>query len=260
MSTQGPWPSRFVWHNLITTDARKAQQFYCALFDWQIQEIPVGPVVYRMIVCGPGPIGGMREEKGVAASHWMPYVDVDDVDAAVAKITKNKGSVRVPPTDIPDTGRYAIVADPLGAAFAIYRGRPGSLGFDPDLPVAGRACWNELLSTDDVAAQRFYSAVFGWREDPLDMGPMGTYRRQMLGDKQVGGMMKNPGGGAPHAWLVYFLAPDLRGSTQKAKQLGATVLVDSMPIPKIGAFSMFVDTVGAPFAMFCPETPVSGRK
>lgn len=220
----------------------------------------MGPAVYRMIVCGPGPIGGMREEKNLPASQWIPYVAVDDVDATAAKITRHKGSVRTPPTDIPATGRYAIVADPLGAPFAIYRGVPGSHGFDPGLPVAGRACWNELLSHDDAAAQVFYSAVFGWREDPMDMGPMGVYRRQMLGDEQVGGMMKNPGNGAPNAWLVYFLAPDLRGSTQKAKQLGAKVLIDNMPIPRIGAFSMFVDPANTPFAMFCPETPVSGRK
>jgi predicted enzyme related to lactoylglutathione lyase len=244
----------------MTTDAKKAQQFYCALFDWQIQEMPIGPGVYRMIVCGPGPIGGMREEKSMAGSSWLPYVAVDDVDAMVGKITQRKGTVRVPPTDLPETGRYAIVADPVGAAFAVYRGKPNWPGFDPDLPVPGRACWNELLSPDDKAAQAFYSAVFGWKEDPMDMGAMGVYRRQMLGDKQVGGMMKNPGGGAPNAWLVYFLAPDLSGSTQKAKQLGAKALIENVPIPNIGAFSMFVDPVSAPFAMFCPDTPKSGKK
>ncbi len=39
MSTQAPWPGRFVWHDMMTTDAKKTQQFYCSLFDWQIQEI-----------------------------------------------------------------------------------------------------------------------------------------------------------------------------------------------------------------------------
>ena len=44
---------------------------------------------------------------------------------------------------------------------------------------------------------RFYSKVFGWSDEPKDLGPMGTYHVQMLGDKQVGGLMKNPMPGAP---------------------------------------------------------------
>ena len=140
MSTQAPWPGRFVWHDMMTTDAKKTQQFYCSLFDWQIQEIPMEGCTYRMIMAGPGPIGGIVEEKNIPVSHWMPYVAVNDVDAAAKKLQQLKGTVCVPPTDIPGTGRFAVVGDPQGAYFSLYKGLPESAGADPDQPVPGRIC------------------------------------------------------------------------------------------------------------------------
>lgn len=257
-SHSGPWPGRFVWHDLMTTDAAKSQQFYCSLFDWQIQEMPMPTCTYRMIVAGPGPIGGIVEEKKIPVSHWMPYVATGDVDAAAKKVQQLKGSICVPPTDIPGTGRFAVVGDPQGAFFSLYKGLPASQGFDPDVPVPGRVCWNELLSTDDKAAQSFYAALFGWQEQPKDMGPMGTYRVQMLGGKQVGGIMKNPQNGAPSCWLAYFLAPDLAATTAKAGKLGAKTLMANVPIPGIGAFSLLQDTMGATFALFQPDLSPRG--
>ena len=114
---QGPWTGRFVWHDLMTTDAATAQAFYGSLFDWQIQGVPMQGFTYRMITVGPGPIGGIVEEKNIPMSHWMPYLAVADVDAAAAKVGKLGGSVCVPPTDIPGTGRFAVVGDPQGAYF-----------------------------------------------------------------------------------------------------------------------------------------------
>ena len=54
-------------------------------------------------------------------SYWMPYFQVADADAAVAKVKELGGSVMVPPQDIPNTGRFAIVSDPQGAMFAVFK-------------------------------------------------------------------------------------------------------------------------------------------
>lgn len=259
MNNNGPWPGRFVWHDLMTTDGKASQQFYCSLFDWQIHELPMQNCIYRMILAGPGPIGGIVEEKNIPVSHWMPYVATEDVDAAARRVQQLKGTICVPPTDIPGTGRFAVVGDPQGAFFSLYKGLPESQGFDPDLPVPGRICWNELLSSDDRAAQTFYSALFGWQEQPKDMGPMGTYRVQMLGSKQVGGIMKNPQHGAPSCWLAYFLAPDLVAATTRAGKLGAKTLMANVPIPGVGAFSLLQDPIGATFALFQPDLTARGN-
>jgi|JRYL01.1.fsa_nt_gb predicted enzyme related to lactoylglutathione lyase len=246
----GPWPGRFVWHDLMTTDGAKAQAFYASLFDWQVQEVPMQGCVYRMVHCGPGPIGGIVEEKAIPVSHWMPYLAVENVDAAAAKVTELGGSVCVPPTDIPQTGRFSVVADPTGAYFSLYTGLPGSEGADPNLPVPGRVCWNETYSTDDDKAQAFYTALVGWQAQPLDMGPAGIYRVQMLGDKQAGGLMKHPMPGMPSCWVVYFFVEDLAAATQKAKGLGASAMMEMIPIPNVGQFSMLTDPTGAMFALF----------
>ena len=182
-TTQGPWNGRFVWHDLMTKDGARAQTFYCSLFDWQVDEVPMQDCTYRRVIAGPGPIGGIVEEKNIPMAHWMPYVAVADVDAAAKKIAQLGGSVCVPPTDIPQTGRFAVVGDPQGAYFSIYKGLPTSQGADPDAPVPGRVCWNELYTSDDKAALKFYSTMFGWQDEPKDMGPMGTYHVQNLGGK-----------------------------------------------------------------------------
>lgn len=256
--SQGPWPGRFVWHDLMTKDAKAAQEFYTALFDWQIDERPMMGSVYRMITCGPGPIGGIVEEANIPAAHWMPYAAVDDVDAAAARIKELGGTVCVPPTDIPETGRFAVVGDPQGAFFSIYKGLPESQGADPDAPVPGRVCWNEVYTSDVDAGQKFYSALFGWKPDPKDMGEAGIYNVQMLGDKQAGGMMKLPMPGVPPCWVVYFLVADLAASTARAKELGASAMMEEIPIPEVGRFSMITDPTGAMLSLFQEDPSAKG--
>jgi uncharacterized protein len=246
----GPWPNRFVWHDLMTKDGAKAQKFYSALFNWEIAEIPMGPCTYRMIHCGPGPIGGIVEEQNIPVAHWMPYLAVNDVDAAAKQVTGLGGSVCVPPTDIPNTGRFSVVGDPQGGYLSLYKGNPDSAGADPDAMIFGRVCWNELLTKDPVGAQKFYSALCGWQPENKDMGPMGTYFIQKLGDKQAAGMMKTPDPNMPTAWLVYFGVEKLGDSTAKAKSLGATAMMENVPIPEVGAFSLLADPTGAVFALF----------
>jgi len=67
-------------------------------------------------------------------------------------------------------------------------------------PNAGRFTWHELMTADPAAGAKFYAALFGWTVQEMDMGPAGTYRLFLKGDKQVGGAMKAPPG-APSFWL-----------------------------------------------------------
>lgn len=247
----GPWPGHFVWHDLITQDAAAAVRFYQALLGWEVKETKVGNATYRMILCGGVPMGGI--EQRAHAPHWMPHLAVLDVDAASRKVKELGGSVRVPPTEIPGTGRFAIVVDPQGASLSLYQGRPGTFGHDPSLAVPGRACWNELYTSDDKAALRFYSGLAGWRDEPKDIGPMGTYHVQKLGEHQTGGIMKNPmPPGTPSCWVVYFFAPDLVAASKRVGKLGGRTMMENVPIEGVGAFSMATDPTGAMFALFQP--------
>jgi predicted enzyme related to lactoylglutathione lyase len=61
----------------------------------------------------------MGPEFGGAPSHWMAYVAVDDVDAKARRVEELGGKVCVPPTDIPNTGRFCVITDPTGATLSL---------------------------------------------------------------------------------------------------------------------------------------------
>ena len=119
-----PANGAFCWNELATTDLDAAQNFYKALLGWEIKEgtAPGGGMVYNEIVVGGQHVGGiykMGPEFGPAPSHWMSYVAVDDVDAKARQVWELGGKVCVPPTDIPNVGRFCVVNDPTGATIAL---------------------------------------------------------------------------------------------------------------------------------------------
>src|SRR5262249_25132684 len=145
---------------------------------------------YTMWLSTQGPMGGVstlpeEAKKMGAPPHWMGNVIVDDLKASVAKVTALGGKILVPPTEIPKVGRFGVVADPQGAAIALVQ-------FDApmnphDTSKTGEIQWNELVTTDNVAALKFYSALFGWKQlSEMDMGPIGKYVIYGQGDKQYG--------------------------------------------------------------------------
>jgi hypothetical protein len=119
-----PKPGSFCWNELMTRDVLAARRFYGDLLGWSFSEMPMGPdQVY--IVCRVGEINaaGIMEVKGPqfqgVPPHWMPYLSTADCDAAAAKARAMGATVTVPPTDIPNTGRFAVIRDPGGAFFGI---------------------------------------------------------------------------------------------------------------------------------------------
>lgn len=53
--------------------------------------------------------------------HWMVYLGANDVDASAKQVTDLGGQIRVPPTDI-SVGRFAVVSDPQGGTFTLFKG------------------------------------------------------------------------------------------------------------------------------------------
>lgn len=116
-------PNSFCWNELGTNDTQKAGDFYSNLFGWAREAFP-GPIEYTMFENGDRSAGGMYKitpEMGPIPPHWMVYFAVDDCDAKLQKATELGARVIKPADDIPGVGRFAIVADPQGAAFALIR-------------------------------------------------------------------------------------------------------------------------------------------
>jgi predicted enzyme related to lactoylglutathione lyase len=122
-----PANGAFCWNELATTDLESAQNFYKTLLGWEIKESKAtgeceGSMVYNEIVVGGQHVGGiykMGPEFGQAPSHWVAYVAVDDVDAKARQVWELGGKVCVPPTDIPNVGRFCVINDPTGATIAL---------------------------------------------------------------------------------------------------------------------------------------------
>lgn len=123
-------PDSLGWTQLNARDTAKAKAFYTALVGWKAQDDPMGPEFgggfYTTFMKADGPAGGMMAIPPMPGSehvpsHWLPYFAVSDVDASTAKAMSLGGKTHMPPTDIPGTGRFSVVADPQGAAFALIK-------------------------------------------------------------------------------------------------------------------------------------------
>ena len=117
-------PNSLSWNELGTNDTPKAGQFYSNLLGWTREEFSGGPIEYTMFRNGDRAAGGMYRitpEMGPIPPHWLVYFAVDDCDAKVQKATELGAGVMKPADDIPGIGRFAILTDPQGAAFAIIK-------------------------------------------------------------------------------------------------------------------------------------------
>lgn len=117
-------PNSVCWNELATPDVEKAGDFYTGLFGWGKNVQQMGPMTYTSFMNGERPAGGMYTpppEMGEMPPHWLVYFAVDDTDAMVARAAELGATTCAPPMDIPGTGRFAILQDPQGAAFAIIK-------------------------------------------------------------------------------------------------------------------------------------------
>ncbi len=116
-------PGAFCWGELATSDTAKAKEFYTKLFGWTTKDSTMPEMAYTEWINGAQPIGGMMPLQGPPGvpPHWLIYFTVTDADATVAQATAAGGNVIVAPTDIPGTGRFSVLADPQGGAFAVIK-------------------------------------------------------------------------------------------------------------------------------------------
>ncbi|HZP00722.1 MAG TPA: VOC family protein [Terriglobia bacterium] len=107
---------------LNTTDVKKAKEFYGQLFDWKLEDMPVGD--YTMIRVGKGTGGGMMKNPVPGApSFWLAYVQVDDIEASTRKAKSLGAAIMREVTEIPNYGWFSVLQDPTGAHFALWKPR-----------------------------------------------------------------------------------------------------------------------------------------
>lgn len=117
----------FVHVELNTTDPAKAKAFYGSLFDWELEDVQMGPGdTYTLIKVGEGTGGGlMKHPMPGAPSAWLAYVHVDDVQAATKKAQSLGATIAKDVTEVPDVGWFSVIVDPTGAELALWKPKRG---------------------------------------------------------------------------------------------------------------------------------------
>ncbi len=247
----------FTWPELATTDQKNAVAFYRSLFGWDVNEMPLGPgETYSMFQLKGKEVGAActmqaQERQMGVPPHWNSYVTVKNVDESAKKAESLGAKVFMPPFDVMDAGRMAVLQDPTGAVFQIWEAKR-SIGARI-LNEPGALCWTELTTGDTKAAEAFYTQLFGWVPKHSAPGsPMEYTEFSVAGTPAIGMMAKPPQMPAhiPSFWMPYFQVTNVDASASKGTEQGGKVMVGPQDIPGTGRFAMLSDPQGAVFAIF----------
>lgn len=115
----------FVHVELSTNDLAKAKDFYGKLFEWTLEDVPMGDDTYTIIKPKAGTGGGMMKNPVPGSpSFWLAYVEVADIHAATEKAKSLGAKVMRDVTEVPDTGWLSIITDPTGATLGLWKPKP----------------------------------------------------------------------------------------------------------------------------------------
>jgi uncharacterized protein len=245
---------RFVWYELMTTDTEIAKAFYARVVGWDARDVSMPGLRYSLLTIGDAPVAGLvnvpeHARRTGAASHWIGYVGVDDVDAAVDRTKQLGGAVRVPPTDVPNISRFSVVADPQMATLGLVVGQRSGQTQAAGLSTLGRVGWHELLAADWEKALAFYSELFGWQKAESHFGAMGTYQGFSAGGEPIGGMFTKPATLPFPFWLYYFNIDDIQAAAQRVEAGGGQILYGPTEVPGGPLIVHCTDPQGAIFAL-----------
>ena len=246
---------RPVWYELMTSDPNAAEKFYKAVVGWTSAPFGDSPQPYTLFKRSgdKGVAGLMKIPEGMHfPPFWAMYIAVPNFEQALSHIKKLGGTELGPVIDIPNIGRMQMVKDPQGAAFYIMQ--PASTEETPEGPAEiGQGSWHELMTSDPVAAMKFYSEVFGWQQsEVMDMGPeMGKYYMFNRPHGMIGGMMTKPPQltNVPNNWGIYFLVPEINAAAERVKANGGQVINGPMEVPGGTWVLNALDPQGAAFSL-----------
>lgn len=225
-----------IWYELMTDVPDAAQDFYGNVMGWVFEKPPGGMERdYRTFSAGGEGVGGVMKapDGSPFGTTWAVYFGVSDVDAMAAKVKTLGGSIHMEPQDIPGVSRFAFVADPQGAVFYLMRGDSDGISTAFAPMKAGHCSWNELVTSDQVAALDFYSNLFGWKKTgSMPMGPNGDYTLIGQNDRDmIGAMMNADSANTRPFWNFAFTVPDIDAAKSAVEKGGGTVTHGPMELP-----------------------------
>ena len=240
------------WVDLRTPDVEASAAFYAGLFGWKTDErgsLGTGSSVVGRLHDRDVASIGLRPHAGGAA-RWDVYVSVDDADDTIGKVGEAGGEIVEKPADIAGIGRVAVVTDPSGADLGVLEATRTGGATAVDEP--GTWVFNDLNTSHQAEAERFYGAVFGWEASRVDLGDGNDttmWRRPGYGDHldelNPGTQEGHRSMGAPEGfsdavgwmvqldddavdtsehWSIMFSVDDAEAAVDRAVELGGEVI------------------------------------
>lgn len=273
------------WIDAGEPDPQAAAEFYGGLFGWQLEErmpedVPGNYILALLEGREATAVGSLPPDVPQRAA-WNTYVCVESADESAAKVRDAGGTVMMEPFDVFEAGRMAYVADPAGAAFAVWQ--PNQMIGARVVNEPGSWNWSDLRTSDPERAKEFYGSVFGWEAAEIEAGP-GTatlWRAPGYGDflertvdpeirKRQEEVGAPPGfedaigwlvpveqsttpDAAPH-WHVTFAVDDADATAARAAELGGAVAVPPTDMPWV-RIAVLRDPQGAVFTVSKLQPP-----
>ncbi|WP_370232641.1 VOC family protein [Cognatishimia sp.] len=220
----------FIWCDLSTFRPEVTKPFYTKLFDWSYDGLtqPDGSA-YDVAATSQGTAAAIFQmpQKFVdigMPSFWMPYIDVDDIDACCETAKSLGGRVEIGPISWGDSGRIALIRDPLGAGFTVMQdGLPDTSAIAAH---KGHAMAFALYVSDAKAVQDFYNALFGWTASALDKDT--SFKLTSKTGHHVAELHEMPDEerGKEQFWSIQFATPDLIAAKTKVLTEGGEILFE----------------------------------
>lgn len=121
----------------------------------------------------------------------------------------------------------------------------------------GSFCWIELATSDQKAAKKFYSELFGWAIHDMPMGPGAAYTLfQLQGKDAAAGYTLRPeqkAEGVPPHWMIYVTVDSADSSAKRAADLGGKVVAPAFDVGTLGRMAVIQDPTGAVFSVWEPK-------
>lgn len=243
---------QFIWHELMTPNAQAAADFYSSVLPWRT-EVSTVPG-YTLWMSGADGVAGLTPQPQTVRDSdtppsWLMYIAAPDVDATAEAAQRLGGKLLKAPTDIPGIGRFAVLSDPQGAAFAVFMPAMAAPPRATPAP-AGRFSWHELATIDPQGALAFYAQLFGWTRGPAhDMGAGGLYQIIEHAGVQIGGMHVLQDPSKPPRWLGYVRVERLDETLAAVRAHGGRVLQGPHVVPGGDRVAQVVDPQGGVIAL-----------
>ncbi|MFF1574425.1 VOC family protein [Leifsonia sp. NPDC058292] len=126
--TGSPWlreePGAVDWVELVEAGCESSFDFYETVLGVGVSQMAMGDAAYYLFEVGEKSVAGALEPAAALPAHWLVYLNVADLDAAVARLTEFGGATLGEQASAPGVGRWIDAVDPFGAAFALLEPEP----------------------------------------------------------------------------------------------------------------------------------------